>query len=600
MLASVVYIEDNSDHFIGRLLTIRPQNHINRHISVKTIVETWLNDAISELKSREIIPQSFAAIARLTHTKDKTHGDFASNAAMMLAKPANRKPREIAQLIIDQLSSHPEIDKLEIAGPGFINFFLSHAANTQIIANILEQKNKFGESHVGRGKKVQVEYVSANPTGPLHIGHGRGAVVGDCIARLLTATGWDVTREFYYNDAGQQINNLSLSVQARALGLGPGSDTWLDDWYQGGYIKDVAADYLAGKTIDSTDKHVTAAADVDDLQGIREFAVAYLRHEQDLDLKAFGVEFDVFFLESSLYENGDIDKTVDALVKGGHTYEKEGALWLKTTEYGDDKDRVMKKSEGGYTYFVPDIAYHANKWRRGFERVVNEFGADHHSTVNRVKAGLQALEIGIPKDWPEVVLHQMVTVMRGEEEVKISKRAGSYVTLRDIIDEVGRDATRYFLAARRSNSQMTFDIELAKSKTIDNPVYYVQYAHARICSAFRKLKEEGKHFDAAIGMENLHLLTLEQELTLMDKMNQYTGLVEIAAKNCEPHVLAHYLRELASNLHSYYQIGKNDESNRWIIENFALSNARLCLIESVRQVIANGLGLIAVSAPEKM
>ena len=567
---------------------------------MKTTVESWLNDAINKLKTQGVIPLEFNALAKLTYTKDKAHGDFASNAALMLAKQAKRAPRDIAQLIIDILGVHPEIDKLEIAGPGFINFFLSQAANTQIINTVLAQKTSFGHSNTGNGEKVQVEYVSANPTGPLHIGHGRGAAVGDCIARLLKATGWQVTREFYYNDAGQQINNLAHSVQARAKNTSPSSEDWQDDWYQGTYIQDVAEAYLQGKTTDSADKHVTARGDIDDLKAIREFAVAYLRHEQDLDLKAFGVEFDVFFLESSLYENGDIESTVNALVKGGHTFEKDGALWLKTTDYGDDKDRVMKKSEGGYTYFLPDVAYHVNKWNRGFGRVVNEFGADHHSTVNRVRAGLQALDIGIPEGWPEVVLHQMVTVMRGDEEVKISKRAGSYVTLRDIVDEVGKDATRYFLAARRSTSQMTFDLELAKSKTIDNPVYYVQYAHARICSAFRKLEEENKQYDQTCGLDNLHRLTVAQELSLMDKMNQFTGLIEIAAKNCEPHILAHYLRDIASDLHSYYQIGKNDPLLRWIVDDNDLCNARLCLIDSVKQVIANGLHLLAVSAPEKM
>ncbi len=567
---------------------------------MKDVVETWLNDAIRELKTQGIIPAEFSAQAKLTHTKDKAHGDFASNAALMLAKQAKRPPREVAQLIVDILGERSEIAKMEIAGPGFINFFLSQQAATQVIQNILQQQEKFGHNNKGQGKKVGVEFVSANPTGPLHIGHGRGAVVGDCIARLLEATGWDVTREFYYNDAGQQINNLAASVQARCKGIGPDSEEWQDDWYQGHYIKDVAADYLAGETIDAADKHVTGKADVEDLKAIQEFAVAYLRREQDLDLKAFDVGFDVFFLESSLYENGDIEKTVDALVKAGHTYEKDGALWLKTTEYGDDKDRVMRKSEGGYTYFLPDVAYHVNKWQRGFTRVVDEFGADHHSTVNRVRAGLQALDLGIPIGWPEVVLHQMVTVMRGQEEVKISKRAGSYVTLRDIIDEVGRDATRYFLAARRSTSQMTFDLELAKSRTNDNPVYYVQYAHARICSAFRKLEEVGQKFDQSLGMDNLSLLTLEQELALMDKINQYPGLVDVAASNSEPHVIAHYLRELAADLHGYYQAGSDSAANRWIVDDKKLCNARLCLIKAVKQVIVNGLGLLAVSAPEKM
>ena len=567
---------------------------------MKAVVESWLNDAISQLKEQEIIPADFETQVKLTHTKDKAHGDFASNIALMLAKPAKKAPRQVAELIVDLLGEHSEIDKLEIAGPGFINFFLSQAASSQIIPTILEQQDKYGHSQTGQNQKVQVEFVSANPTGPLHIGHGRGAVVGDCISRLLEATGWSVTREFYYNDAGQQINNLAKSVQARSKNIKPGDDQWQDDWYQGLYIKDVASDYMEGKTVDSTDKHVTAKADVEDLEAIKEFAVAYLRREQDLDLKAFDVGFDVYFLESSLYENGDIEKTVDTLIKAGHTYEKDGALWLKTSDYGDDKDRVMRKSEGGYTYFLPDIAYHVNKWQRGFKRVVNEFGADHHSTVNRVRAGLQALDLSIPKDWPEVVLHQMVTVMRGDVEVKISKRAGSYITLRDIIDEVGRDATRYFLAARRSNSQMTFDIELAKSKTVDNPVYYVQYAHARICSAFRKLKEVGQSFDQINGLNNLSVLTLEPELGLMDKINQYPGLIEIAAKNSEPHVIAHYLRELASELHGYYQAGTDEVDHRWIVDNQNLCDARMCLIKAVKQVLVNGLDMLGVNAPEKM
>jgi len=567
---------------------------------MKAVVEAWLNEAIAKLKEQGVLPEAANVVAKVTHTKEKSHGDFASNAALMLAKPAQKAPRDVAQLIVDLLGEKPEIDRMEIAGPGFINFFLSQSAATQVIETILDQTERYGHNNVGEGRAVQVEFVSANPTGPLHIGHGRGGVVGDCISRLLDATGWKVTREFYYNDAGQQINNLAASVQARCNQIGPDSEQWQKDWYQGDYIKEVAADYLAGKTVDAADKHVTAKGDPEDLQAIQEFAVAYLRREQDLDLKAFDVDFDVYFLESSLYENGDIEKTVKSLINAGHTYEKEDALWLRTTEYGDDKDRVMRKSDGGYTYFLPDVAYHVNKWERGFGRVVNEFGADHHSTVNRVRAGLQALDIGIPKGWPEVVLHQMVTVMRGEEEVKISKRAGSYVTLRDIIDEVGRDATRYFLAARRSTSQMTFDLELAASQTNENPVYYIQYAHARICSALRKAAEVGKTFDLANGRDNLALLTLEEETGLMDKMSQFPELVNVAAANLEPHVIAHYLRELAAELHGYYQIGQNDESLRWIVDNSALCNARLTLISAVKQVLVNGLSLLGVSAPESM
>ncbi len=567
---------------------------------MKAVVEAWLVNAIEQLQSQNVLPADLSAKPQVTHTKDKSHGDFATNAALMLAKPAKKSPRDVAQLIVDLLGEKPEISKMEIAGPGFINFFLSQSAATQIITKVLSEKSEFGRCNEGQGKKVQVEFVSANPTGPLHIGHGRGAVVGDCISRLLTATGWDVTREFYYNDAGQQIINLALSVQARCNNVDPESDDWQDDWYKGEYIKDVAQSYLNKDSIESADKQVVGKGDADDLEAIQEFAVAYLRLEQDRDLKAFEVGFDVFFLESSLYENGDIEQTVNALVEGGHTYEQEGALWLKTTDYGDDKDRVMRKKDGGYTYFLPDVAYHANKWNRGFGRVVDEFGADHHSTVNRVKAGLQALNLGIPKDWPEVVLHQMVTVMRGSEEVKISKRAGSYVTLRDIIDEVGRDATRYFLAARRSTSQMTFDLELAASQSNENPVYYIQYAHARICSALRKRNELGTEVDLANGLTHLDKLTHSQEMALMDKMNQYPDLIKVAAKNCEPHIIAHYLRELAAELHGYYQLGGSNENLRWIVEDKDLCDARLALICAVKQVLVNGLDILAVSAPEQM
>jgi arginyl-tRNA synthetase len=567
---------------------------------MKAVVEAWLNDAISELKTQAVIPESNSAKAQVTFTKDKSHGDFATNIALMLAKAAGKPPREVAQLIVDILGAQTEIDKMEIAGPGFINFFLSQAAATQIIETVLKEQQNFGRCNLGQGKKVQVEFVSANPTGPLHIGHGRNAVLGDCISRLLDATGWKVTREFYYNDAGNQIDNLAASVQARCLGVEPDDEAWPEDGYRGSYISDVANDYIAGEKVDSEDKHVIGKGDPQDLAAIRDFAVAYLRREQDLDLKAFEVGFDVFFLESSLYENNHVETAVNKMIANGHTYEKDGALWLKTTDYGDDKDRVMRKSEGGYTYFVPDVAYHFNKWERGFERVINVQGSDHHSTVTRVRAGLQALEIGVTEGFPDYSLYQMVTVMRGEEEVKLSKRAGSYVTLRDIIDEVGRDATRYFLAVRKGNSQMTFDLELAASQTNENPVYYIQYAHARICSTFRKMQELKRTYDAANGLTNLSLLTLEHEASLMDRMNQYPDLVKVAANNLEPHVIAHYLRELAADLHGYYQAGSDDAHARWIVEDKDTSDARLTLISAVRQVLVNGLGLLAVSAPDKM
>ena len=379
--------------------------------------------ALETLVNQGQLPDDIPRRVQIERTRDPEHGDLASNVALGLAKAAKKNPRELAGLICDALPDAGFIAKTEIAGPGFINFFLSGASSQAVIERVLTQGAAFGTSDSGAGRKVQVEYVSANPTGPLHVGHGRGAAVGDCICRLLQATGWDVSSEFYYNDAGQQITNLALSVQARCKGLDPDDDGWPADGYRGHYIVEVADAYLRGDKVDAADQHVSSAADPDDLEDIRRFAVAYLRREQDLDLQAFAVNFDNYFLESSLYENGEVEATVARLIKSGHTYEKDGALWLQTTDFGDDKDRVMRKSEGGYTYFLPDVAYHLNKWQRGFVRVINEQGADHHSTVTRVRAGLQALESGIPVGWPDYVLHQMVTVMREGEEVKLSKRA---------------------------------------------------------------------------------------------------------------------------------------------------------------------------------
>jgi arginyl-tRNA synthetase len=418
--------------------------------------------------------------------------------------------------------------------------------------------------------------------------------VGDSICRLLVATGWDVSSEFYYNDAGQQINNLALSVQARCMGKGPEDESWPADGYRGGYISDIAAAYLKGDTMDAQDQHVIACGDPENLDDIRQFAVAYLRREQDLDLKAFGVDFDVYFLESSLYQSGQVEATVARMVENGHAYEHEGALWLRSTDFGDDKDRVMRKSDGGYTYFLPDVAYHLNKWQRGFVRVIDEQGADHHSTVTRVRAGLQALDAGIPKGWPEYVLHQMVTVMRDGEEVKLSKRAGSYITLRDLIDEVGRDATRYFLGARAANSQLNFDIDLALSKTNDNPVYYIQYAHARACSVMRKLAELDWKWDASSALEQLDQLTTDSEKALLRQLDRYPEMVAKAAASAEPHTVANYLRDLAGDFHSYYN------AHKMLVDDPAVRAARVALSEAVRQVVANGLALLGVSAPESM
>ncbi len=526
--------------------------------------------------------------------KDKKNGDFATNLALTLAKPLGKPPRAVAEAIVAALPAGGIVSKVEIAGPGFINFFLAAGALQQIVVEILNAGDAFGIDRSGAKGKAMVEFVSANPTGPLHVGHGRGAAVGDCMARVLAAAGWQVTKEFYYNDAGNQIANLGVSVQARAKGIKPGDAGWPEDGYRGDYIDDVAKAYLAGETVTADDRAVTAKADADDLDAIRDFAVAYLRREQDLDLRAFGVKFDVYYLESSLYADGKVDSTVAALQASGHTFEEGDALWLRTTAFGDDKDRVMRKREGGYTYFVPDVAYHVNKWQRGFVRVINEQGADHHGTIARVRAGLQALDIGIPKGYPEYVLHQMVTVMRGGEEVKLSKRAGSYVTLRDLIDEAGRDATRYFLVARKSDSQLIFDIDLARAQTNDNPVYYIQYAHARVSAVFRQLAERGLRYDAAAGLAALDQLTEADAVALVALLGRFAETVQSAAQNLEPHVVAQYLRDLAAAFHGYYH------AVPFLIDDEALRNARLALALATQQVLKNGLDLLGVSAPDRM
>ncbi|WP_447555298.1 arginine--tRNA ligase [Vreelandella sp. EE22] len=561
---------------------------------MKETITSLLQGAVDALKHQGVLPEDLTPAIKIDPTKDKAHGDYATNLALTLAKPAGMKPRELAEAIIQALPQSDAIARTEIAGPGFINFFAAVDAAAQIIAQVLDGGDAFGRSLVGQGEKVQVEFVSANPTGPLHVGHGRGAAIGDCLCRLLEATGFDVTREFYYNDAGAQIQNLALSVQARAKGLGPEDESWPADGYRGDYIKDVADDYLAGKTVTADDREVTGQADPDDLDAIQAFAVAWLRREQDLDLKAFGVAFDVYFLESSLYEKGSVEETVKALVENGHTYEEDGAMWLRTTDFGDDKDRVMRKRDGGYTYFLPDVAYHHNKWQRGFKTVINEQGADHHSTVTRVRAGLQALQAGIPQGYPDYVLHQMVMVTRSGVEVKLSKRAGSYVTLRDLIDEVGRDATRFFLAARRADSQLTFDIDLARSQSNDNPVYYIQYAHARVCSMLRRVENDNKAFDYDLALSHLALLDSDQEKAVLNRLARYPEVVELAARAREPQQVSQYLLDLAGDFHTCYNAVKV------MVDDDSLRNARLALGLATRQVLRNGLDLMGVSAPEEM
>lgn len=545
------------------------------------------------------LPDTQADTARanvlLERPKVAAHGDVATNVAMQLAKPARRNPRELAQAIVDALMAQPGaadlVESAEIAGPGFINLRVTAAARQAVIAAVAEQGADFGRAPRS-GEKILVEFVSANPTGPLHVGHARQAALGDAICRLYDANGWDVTREFYYNDAGNQIQNLAISVQARARGLTTDSPDWPADGYKGDYIADIARDFQAGATVHSDGVDVTATGNVDNLDDIRVFAVAYLRREQDLDLQAFGLTFDNYYLESSLYTSGRVEATVKALIAGGHTYEEGGALWLRTTELGtgDDKDRVMRKSEGGYTYFVPDVAYHKAKWERGFHRAVNIQGSDHHGTVARVRAGLQALEEGIPKDYPSYVLHKMVKVMRGGEEVKISKRAGSYVTMRDLIDWVGRDAVRYFLIQRRADTEFVFDVDLALSKSDENPVYYIQYAHARICSVVANAAMPA----ADVAQADAALLTAPTEFALMQRLAEFPNVIALAAQELSPHHIAFWLRDCASDFHAWYN------AERVLVDDTALKLARLRLASTTRQVLANGLELLGVSAPERM
>ncbi|MFY1991505.1 arginine--tRNA ligase [Achromobacter xylosoxidans] len=532
----------------------------------------------------------------LERPKVAAHGDVATNVAMQLAKPAKRNPRELAQAIVEALLALPGardlVESAEIAGPGFINLRVTAAARQAVITAVAEQGEAFGRA-ARSGEKILVEFVSANPTGPLHVGHARQAALGDALCRLYDAIGWDVTREFYYNDAGNQIENLAISVQARARGVGTDSPDWPADGYKGDYIVDIARDFQAGKTLQASDgEPVTATGNIDSLEDIRAFAVAYLRREQDLDLQAFGLKFDNYYLESSLYTSGRVEATVKALIAGGHTYEEGGALWLRTTELGtgDDKDRVMRKSEGGYTYFVPDVAYHKAKWERGFHRAVNIQGSDHHGTVARVRAGLQALEEGIPKDYPSYVLHKMVKVMRGGQEVKISKRAGSYVTMRDLIDWVGRDAVRYFLIQRRADTEFVFDVDLALSKSDENPVYYIQYAHARICSVINNAGMPA----ADVAAADASLLTAPSEFALMQRLAEFPHVVALAAQELAPHHIAFWLRDCAADFHGWYN------AERVLVDDTALKLARLRLAATTRQVLANGLALLGVSAPERM
>ena len=534
----------------------------------------------------EDVPEAAASTpAVVERPRDAAHGDYATNVALTLAKKARRNPRELATSIAGRLAAAlPDvIEPPEVAGPGFINLRLKASARQSVVACVLREGARYGQSTARAGERVIVEFVSANPTGPLHVGHGRQAALGDAIAALLEAQGAEVAREFYYNDAGQQIHSLAISVRARAHEILGESGSFPEDGYRGEYIRELAQRYLD-----------ELGHDLSDVESIRRFAVAELRKEQDRDLQAFGVRFDRYYLESSLYADGRVEATVDKLEGSGATYENEGALWLRTTAFGDDKDRVMRKSDGGYTYFVPDVAYHVTKFERGYARAINVQGSDHHGTVARVRAGLQALDIGVAPGYPDYVLHKMVTVMRGGEEVKISKRAGSYVTLRDLIDEAGRDAVRFFLVSRKADSEFVFDIDLARSQSDENPVYYVQYAHARVQSV---LKQAGiAPADAAARLQSVDLSPLDSayEQALLRRLADFPEMLSLAAHEFAPHQVTFYLKDLAQEFHSYYN------AERFLVDDARLRNARLALIVAVGQVLRNALALLGIGAPDEM
>jgi arginyl-tRNA synthetase len=534
-----------------------------------------------------------AARAAFESPKVAAHGDFACTAAMQLAKPLKLNPRQLGETLRATLLVLPAYERwvsdIDIAGPGFLNIRLKPTAKQQIVHEVLGDGARFG-MNPPNGQRLMVEFVSANPTGPLHVGHGRQAALGDAICSLYETQGWDVHREFYYNDAGVQIGTLANSTQLRAKGFKPGDAEWPEAAYNGDYIQDIANDYLAMKTVHSDDREFTASGDVEALDDIRLFAVAYLRHEQDLDLQAFAVKFDHYYLESSLYTSGKVDATVQKLRDAGKTYEQDGALWLKSTDYGDDKDRVMRKGDGSYTYFVPDVAYHISKWERGFTKVINIQGTDHHGTIARVRAGLQAANVGIPQGYPDYVLHTMVRVVKGGEEVKISKRAGSYVTLRDLIEWTSKDAVRFFLLSRKPDTEYTFDVDLAVQKNNDNPVYYVQYAHARICSVLAAWGGD----QASLNSVDLSPLDSPQAQALMLLLAKYPDMLSDAARDFAPHDVTFYLRELAASYHSYY------DAERILVDDEAVKLARLALVKATAQVLHNGLSVLGVDAPQKM
>lgn len=544
----------------------------------------------------------------LERPKVAAHGDLACNVAMQLARQLKKNPRAIATELIERIQSLPQskelIESFEIAGPGFINMRLSQQAKTFAIREVLRLGSDFGKNKDHAGESILIEYVSANPTGPLHLGHARQGALGDVLSNLMRTQGWNVCREFYYNDAGVQIQTLTESVRLRIKELLGETITFPENGYQGLYIKDIAKDFLDKKTIRTRDgQEITASGNVEDVDSIRAFSVGYLKNEQDSDLNALGVSFDNFYLESSLYSDGLVERAVNALIASGHTYEQDGALWLRTTdfkEFGDDKDRVMRKQDGHYTYFVPDVAYHLSKFERGFVKAVDIQGSDHHGTTARVRIGVQVagqqLGLNVPKVFPVYVLHKMLKVIKNGEEVKMSKRSGTYVTLRDLVNWVGKDSARFFLVSRKADSEFVFDIDLALSQSDENPVYYLQYAHARICSVFAQAKEKGFSIPTqeTIAEMDLSALSDKNAQALIARISEFPETLSVATKECAPHTLCFYLKDLAGDFHAFYN------AERVLVEDEAVRNARLALLLAARQVLRNGLDLLGVSAPEKM
>lgn len=567
----------------------------------KIAISSLFNEALKNMGVSEVT-------ILLERPKVAAHGDLACNVAMQLARQLKKNPRQIATDLIEQLQALPATQNLiaefEIAGPGFINMRLSQEAKTFAVREVLRLGSDYGKSQTHQGEKILIEYVSANPTGPLHLGHARQGALGDVLSNLMKSQGWQVCREFYYNDAGVQIQTLTESVRLRIKELNGETVTFPENGYQGLYIKDIARDFLDKKTINTRDgQTITASGDVEDLAGIRAFSVGYLKNEQDSDLNALGVSFDNFYLESSLYSDGLVERAVNALIASGHTYEQDGALWLRTTdfkEFGDDKDRVMRKKDGTFTYFVPDVAYHLNKFERGFIKAVDIQGSDHHGTTARVRIGVQVagkqLGLNVPKVFPVYVLHKMLKVVKNGEEVKMSKRSGTYVTLRDLVNWVGRDAARFFLVSRKADSEFVFDIDLALSQSDENPVYYLQYAHARICSVLAQAKEKGFSIPTADAIAQMDLTALSDKnaQALIARISEFSETLSVAAKECAPHTLCFYLKDLAGDFHAFYN------AERVLVEDERTRNARLALLLAARQVLRNGLDLLGISAPEKM